>query len=265
MQDPRGHALVTGASSGIGSEIAREYARRGVPLVLTARRVDRLEALATTLRAQVPVTVIAADLADPTAAARLVGDIERQGIAIRVLVNNAGYGVPGRYLPHDWKTHADFQQVMIGAIAELSWRLLPSIRRFDDGRILNVASFAALMPSADGQTLYAPAKAWLLKFSEALAMENADRGMHVTALCPGFTVSEFHDVTGTRAKMRVSSKMWLDAADVARYGIDANERGDVLAVPGWRYRLLYTLVKWLPHRMAMGLMAKNSRKVRPLD
>jgi uncharacterized protein len=265
MPDPRGYALVTGASSGIGAEIAREYARRGVPLVLTARRRDRLDALAAELRTQVPAEVLAADLSEPGAPAALAGELAARGIAVRILVNNAGYGVPGRYLQSDWKTHADFQQVMLGSVAELSWRLLPSIRGFDDGRILNVASFAALMPSADGQTLYAPAKAWLLKFSESLAMENADRGVHVTALCPGFTYSEFHDVTGTRAKMRVSAAMWLDAAGVARYGIDANERGRVLAVPGWRYRLLGAIVKLLPHRAAMALMARNSRKVRPLD
>jgi uncharacterized protein len=265
MTDPRGHALVTGASSGIGAEIAREYARRGVPLVLTARRLDRLQALAAELRAQVAVEVIPADLSEPRAPAALVDELASRGIAIRILVNNAGYGVPGRYLQSDWKTHADFQQVMLASVAELTWRLLPSIRGFEDGRILNVASFAALMPSADGQTLYAPAKAWLLKFSESLAMENADRGVHVTALCPGFTYSEFHDVTGTRARMRVSPKLWLDAAEVARYGIDASERGRVLAVPGWRYRLLGAVVKLLPHRAAMALMARNSRKVRPVD
>lgn len=265
MPDPRGHALVTGASSGIGAEIAREYARRGVPLVLTARRIDRLETLAAELRAKVPVDVVAADLADPSAPATLVETLATRGIAVRILVNNAGYGVPGRYRKHDWTTHADFQQVMVAAVAELSWRLLPSIRGFADGRILNVASFAALMPSADGQTLYAPAKAWMVKFSESLAMENADRGVHVTALCPGFTYSEFHDVTGTRSKMRVSPSMWLDAAEVARHGIDANERGEVLAVPGWRYRLIGALVKLLPHRAAMALMARNSRKVRPVD
>jgi uncharacterized protein len=265
MRDTPGYALVTGASSGIGAEIAREYARRGVPLVLAARRMDRLEALAAELRGQVPVEVVAADLADPGAPAALAATLAERGIAVRILVNNAGYGVPGRYLAHDWSVHARFQQVMLSAVAELSWRLLPSIRGFAEGRILNVASFAALMPSADGQTLYAPAKAWLLKFSESLAMENADRGVHVTALCPGFTYSEFHDVTGTRAKMRVSAAMWLDAAGVARFGIDACERGLVLAVPGWRYRLLHAVVKLLPHRAAMALMAKNSRKVRPVD
>lgn len=260
-----GHALVTGASSGIGAAIAREYARRGVPLILTARREDRLRALADELRPQVTVEVIAADLAETTAPRALVDAIAGRGLAVRILVNNAGYGVPGRYADRDWPTHAGFLQVMVTAVSELTWRLLPSIRGFDDGRILNVASFAALMPAADGQTLYAPAKSFLLKFSEALALENADRGVHVTALCPGFTRSEFHDVTGTRAKMRVPARMWLEAADVARAGIDGNERGEVLVVPGWRYRLIHTLLRHLPHGIALALMARNAKKIRPLD
>lgn len=260
-----GHALVTGASSGIGEQIAREYARRGVPLVLTARRVDRLQALADELAEQVPVEIIACDLADPAAPAALVAELERRGIAVRILVNNAGYGVPGRYRSNDWPVHAAFLQVMLTAVSELCWRLLPSIRANGQGRIINVASFAALMPAAEGQTLYAPAKSFLLKLSEALALENADRGVHVTALCPGFTYSEFHDVTGTRARMQVSPTMWLQATDVARAGIDGNERGDVLVVPGWRYKLMHAIVKLLPHRLALGMMARNSRKVRPLD
>ncbi len=260
-----GYALVTGASSGIGEQIAREYARRGVPLVLTARRAERLQALAAELRAQVAVEVVAADLAEPDAPAVLVAELERRGVQVRILVNNAGYGMPGRYRSNDWSAHAAFLQVMVTAVCDLTWRLLPSIRASGQGRILNVASFAALMPAAEGQTLYAPAKSFLLKFSEAMALENTDRGVHVTALCPGFTYSEFHDVTGTRSRMRVSPALWLQAKDVAREGIEGNERGDILVIPGWRYRWMHALVKLLPHRMAMGLMARNSRKLRPLD
>lgn len=266
MQTNRaGHALVTGASSGIGAAIAREYARRGVPLVLTARRVERLDALARELRPQVPVAVIAADLADPGAPEALVAEVESRGLRVRILVNNAGYGVPGRYPSRDWATHAGFLQVMVTAVCELTWRLLPSIRGFDDGRVLNVASFAALMPAADGQTLYAPAKTFLLKFSEGLALENADRGVHVTALCPGFTYSEFHDVTGTRDRMAVPARMWLQAEAVARDGIDGNERGDVVVVPGWRYRLLHALTRHLPHSAQLAMMRRNARKFRPVD
>src|SRR5690606_7924859 len=145
-----------------------------------ARRGERLQALAAELRGLVEVHVLTADLADPGAPRRLVEDIAGLGLGVRILVNNAGYGVPGRYLRNDWATHAAFLQVMVAAVAELTWRLLPGIRDSGDGRILNVASFAALVPSSDGQTLYAPAKAFMVKFTESLALENADAGVHAT-------------------------------------------------------------------------------------
>ncbi|NHF67425.1 SDR family NAD(P)-dependent oxidoreductase [Xanthomonas hortorum] len=259
-------ALVTGASSGIGREIARAYAMRGVPLILTARRVDRLEALAAELSALVQVHVLPADLADPAAAEALVAQIQRNGWTVSTLVNNAGYGVPGRYLHNDWATHARFLQVMVGAVCELTWRLLPMIRASGQGRILNVASFAALTPSADGQTLYAASKSFLLRFSESLALENADCAVRVCALCPGFAWSEFHDITGTREAMStLPGWAWLQADAVAEYGIEALERGQVLAVPGWRYRLANAGLRLLPHATTLWLMARGSHRVRPLD
>lgn len=261
-----GHALVTGASSGIGVAIAREYARRGVPLVLTARRVERLEALAAELRQQVPVEVIAADLSDPSAPAQLVEQIHGRGLAVRILVNNAGYGVAGRYHRSDWRTHVDFLQVMVGAVSELTWRLLPEIRAHGAGRILNVSSVAALIPGPDGQTLYAPVKAFMVRFTESLAIENADAGVHATALCPGFTRTEFHDVVGSRAMMnRLPGWVWLSAEEVARAGIEAAERGRVLVVPGLFYKLVCLLPRLLPHAWVLALMRRNSRKFRQAD
>jgi short-subunit dehydrogenase len=263
MTGDTGYALVTGASSGIGEAIAREYARRGVPLVLAARRTQRLEQLARQLRGQVDVHVLAADLAEREAPARLAQEIAARGLGVRILANNAGYGVPGRYLRSDWAAHADFLQVMVGAVCELTWRLLPGIRQSGAGRILNVASFAALLPSADGQTLYAPAKAFMVKFSESLALENADAGVHATALCPGFTRSEFHDVTGTREMMsKLPRWLWLEAADVARAGIDGVERGEVVVVPGAVYRAVRLATRMLPERFLLRRMARNSARIR---
>ena len=260
------YALVTGASSGIGAAIAREYARRGVPLVLTARRIDKLEQLAAELRSQVAVEVIVADLADPLAPEALAREIERRGLAVRILVNNAGYGVPGRYLTQDWPVHARFLQVMVGAVSELTWRLLPAIRACGDGRILNVASFAALAPSADGQTLYAAAKAYMVRLSESLSLENADRGVKVTALCPGFTWSEFHDVTGTREMMsKLPRWAWLQADEVARAGIEGLERGRVIVVPGRLYQLLHAVSRHLPDSLLLRLMGRNSGRIRRVD
>ncbi|PNR86705.1 SDR family NAD(P)-dependent oxidoreductase [Xanthomonas oryzae pv. oryzae] len=259
-------ALITGASSGIGREIARAYAKRGVPLLLTARREDRLHALADQLRSAVRVEVLPADLADPAAAEALATQIQRNGWTVGTLVNNAGYGVPGRYLHNDWATHARFLQVMVTAVCELTWRLLPMIRASGQGRILNVASFAALTPSADGQTLYAASKSFMLRFSESLALENADCGVKVCALCPGFAWSEFHDVTGTRDAMSaLPAWAWLQADAVAEYGIAALERGQVLAVPGWGYRLVNAALRLLPHAFALRMMARGSHRVRPLD
>lgn len=261
-----GWALVTGASSGIGAEIAREYARRGVALILTARRVERLEALANELRAQVPVEVVAADLADPAVPAALVEEIHRRGLSVRILVNNAGYGLAGRYRVNDWAAHQAFLNVMIGAVSELTWRLLPDIQSHGSGRILNVSSVAGLIPGADGQTLYAPVKAYMVKFSESLHLENLGHGVHVCALCPGFTLSEFHDVTGTRGMMdKLPKSIWLDAGDVARAGIDAVERGQVIVVPGWRYKLIVFMAKLLPDAWMLGLMKRNSKKYRRVD
>lgn len=261
--DSNACVLVTGASSGIGEAIAREYARRGQPLVLTARRKDRLERLGAELSGRVPVTVLPADLADPGAPARLVEEIHARGLRVGTLVNNAGYGVPGRYLSADWTTHAAFLQVMVTAVAELTHRCLPDMEAAGHGRVLNVASMAGLIPGSAGHTLYGAVKAWLIRFSESLALEGAPRGIHVTALCPGFTYSEFHDVTGTRAQVsKLSRSMWLQADDVARQGVDAVEAGHVLCIPGWRYRLIRWLAKVLPDGLARRMVGARSKDFR---
>jgi short-subunit dehydrogenase len=262
MQD-KAYALVTGASSGIGADIAREYAARGTPLILTARRTDRLEALAADLRRLVPCVVIAADLADPGAPAQLHARVQELGLHVGTLVNNAGYGVPGRYLSSDWRTHGDFLQVMIVAVAELSHRFLPAMEAAGHGRILNVASLAGLVPASAGHTLYGATKAWLIRFSESLALETAPRGVHVTALCPGFTYSEFHDVNGMRGNVsRLPKWLWLDSATVARLGVDAVEAGRTRVVTGGMNKLVAGLCKYLPDALARALVSGQSKNFR---
>ena len=258
-----GHALVTGASSGIGAAIAREYARRGKPLILTARREDRLLALADELGAKVPCTVIVADLADPAAPAALFNQIQLLGLFVDTLVNNAGYGVTGHYLAKPWSTHADFLQVLVTAPCELVHLFLPAMQERRQGRILNVASLAGLVPGSAGHTLYGAAKTFLIRFSQSLAMENVDNNVHVCALCPGFTYSEFHDVTGTRGIVsKMPKRMWLRAEDVARIGIDAVERGEVVCITGRVNKTIKTLFKLLPDRFALRAMQKRSKDFR---
>lgn len=261
-----GCALVTGASSGIGAAIAREYARRGVPLALSARREDRLQALAEELRPQVEVAIFPEDLADPAGAERLVAAIHARGVVVSHLVNNAGYGVPGRYLSRGWATHAAFMQVLVASVAELTWRLLPEMETRGFGRVLNVASLAALVPSSAGHTLYGAAKSFVIRFSEALALEERARGVHVTALCPGMTYSEFHDVNGMRSRVaKLPTWLWLDAATVARLGVDAVERGDMRCVTGGANKLFAGLSKYLPERASRALLEGRSKDFRDAD
>lgn len=260
------YTLVTGASAGIGAALAREYACRGRPLVLLARRRERLESLAAELRRQVPVEILTADLADPAAPARIVEELGARHLAIEGLVNNAGYGLPGAYHVQDWEAHARFLQVMVTAVCELSWRLLPAMQARGRGEILNIASLAGHVPGSAGHTLYAASKAFMIKFSESLALENAERGIRVCALCPGFTYSEFHDITGTRAQVSKMPKwMWMSADDVAREGLDALAAGKAVHVTGRANRLIKAVTQMLPDRLALKLVQKRSRDFRSLD
>jgi len=258
-------ALVTGASAGIGEAFARELAARGSNLVITARRRERLDALARELLQQhsIRVEVLIADLADPAAPSALCAELDRLGIEIDTLVNNAGYGVSGRFNNAEWRTHADFLQVMVTAPCELAYRLLPGMQARRTGRILNIASLAGLVPGSAGNTLYAASKAFLIKFSQSLAMENTFLGIRVCAVCPGFTYSEFHDVTGTRSLVsRMPRWMWLGSSEVAKQGLDATERGEIVWVTGRVNRLIKTLVKLVPDRFALRRAQKFSKSFR---
>ena len=261
-------ALVTGASAGIGAAFARQLAARGANLVLTARRRDRLDALARELALQHSVSTecLVADLADPQAAQQLCERIAARRIAIDFLINNAGLGVTGHYVSQTWAVHAAFIQLMVTAPCELAWRLLPAMQKRGYGRIVNIASLAGLIPGSAGHTLYAASKGFLIKFSESLALENAARGVNVCAVCPGFTYSEFHDVTGTRSIVSQMPKwMWLDADTVARQGLDAVERGDSVYVTGRVNRAIKSMMKLVPDRFARGIMLKRSKHFRKQD
>jgi uncharacterized protein len=252
--------LVTGASSGIGEAFASVFAAAGWDLVITARREDRLRAIAERLERQYGrrVHVITADLAAREAPARLCEQIAARGLAIDALVNNAGYGMPGAYVKSSWAEHDTFIQVMVTAVAELTHRLLPTMIERGYGRIVNVASLAGLVPPSAGHTLYAASKAFLIRFSESLAQEVRHQGVHVTALCPGFTFSEFHDVLGTREMMsRLPAFMWMDSPTVARQGYDAVMAGKPVHVTGLVNSGIATLVRMLPY----GIVAAVNRRI----
>ncbi|WP_266181896.1 SDR family NAD(P)-dependent oxidoreductase [Dyella humicola] len=268
MPPTRPLTLITGASAGIGAAFARDLAARGHDLVLTARRTDRLEALAQELRTRhgCAVTVLTADLAEPRAVGTLCDELVARGLAVDWLVNNAGYGVPGTFEAVDWPVHEAFFRVLMTAPTELAWRLLPGMRQRGYGRIINVASLAGHVPGSAGHTLYAASKAYLIKFSQSLALENRHLGVQVCALCPGFTWSEFHDVTGTRSLMNaLPGFMWQTAEAVVREGYEAVERGEAVHVTGRVNRFIKALMKLLPDRLTLWLSARESKRYRALE
>ena len=266
MQDrDRGTALVTGASAGLGAEFARQLAARGYDMVLTARRRERLDELAEELRESHGVSslVVTADLANPTAVGEILAAIAEAGIDVHVLINNAGYGMPGHYLETGWQEHADFIQVMVVAVAQMTHALLPGMVERGFGRVISVSSLAGLVPAPPGHTLYSPAKAFLVKMSEALASEMEGTGVHVTATCPGFTYTEFHDVVGNRDQVsQLGSHMWMQARDVVRSALDAADRGQALHVPGTWNKGLATATRLLPHAMGHRASASRGKKMR---
>jgi len=257
--------LITGASAGIGAAFANVFASRGYDLVITARREDRLQQVADDARRRhgVRVAAIAADHSRRETPRELCEALAGLGSTIDVLVNNAGYGIPGSYLSSPWPRHEAMLQVMVLGLAELTHRLLPGMIERRYGRIINVASLAGLVPAPAGHTLYAASKAMVIKFSEALSHEVRQHGVHVTALCPGFTVSEFHDVTGTRGMMgKMPSWMWMDAPTVARQGYEAVMADVPIYVNGRVNRSIEMMVRYVPQRLVRYIGRRVGRSYR---
>jgi short-subunit dehydrogenase len=261
-------ALITGASAGIGAALARVFADKGWDLVLTARREGPLRALADELAATgAAVTILAGDLADPDAPRRLFEAIEAKGLVIDGLVNNAGFSRTAGFLNTDPEAHAAMIRVMLTAPVELARLFAPGMVERGHGRILNVASLAGRMPATGGDTLYGPIKSFLIKASQGLHLELRGTGVHVTALCPGYTLTEFHDANGTRAEVAAAypAWMWMDAGRVARIGYAAVEANRAAVTPGVMNNLLAGLAKHLPDRMALAMVGGHARRLKRIQ
>ncbi len=257
--------LVTGASAGIGAALARVYAAEGWDLILTARREAPLRTLAAELAARSSsITVLTADLADPDAPAALVEQIATRGLIVDGLVNNAGFSRTTGFLATDPVQHAAMIRVMLTAPIELSRLLLPGMVERGFGRVINVASLAGLMPATGGDTLYGPIKSFLIKASQGLHLELRGTGVHVTALCPGYTLTEFHDVNGSREEVSSAypAWMWMTAEAVAQAGYDGVEANQPRIVPGWRNRLLGAIPKLLPNDVALNIIGGHAKRLK---
>jgi short-subunit dehydrogenase len=242
--------LITGASSGIGLELAKCFAADGCRLILPARNTAALEALAVELRRahKIEAHVLAADLSRPETPARVYKELQGRGIAVDVLVNNAGFGAQGVFTGLPLQRQLEMIQVNVTALTDLTGLFLPGMIKRRRGGVLNVGSVAGFLPGP-GMAVYYATKAYVLSFSEALAEELADTGLVVTVLCPGPTTSNFSNIArGQHARRLRTVKMPAHA--VASYGHKAFRRGKLVAIPGMQNRLLTFLVRITPRALA---------------
>ena len=249
-------AVVTGASSGIGVEIARELARRGHELVLVARSADKLQALADEL----PTTahVVPADLADREARAGLLAELASRGLTPQVLVNNAGFSTLGPVHRSDPEAELSLVEVDVAAVVDLCSRFAPGMVERGTGVVLNVASTAAFQP-LPGQAAYGAAKAFVLSYSRSLAAELKGTGVSVTVLCPGPVDTGFGEAAGL-VKEEVEESlppiMWVPAEQVAKVAIEGMDKGTLVVIPGIANRAGAAFAHLMPKRVLTSYLAK---------
>jgi uncharacterized protein len=258
-------ALVTGASSGLGAAFARAYARRGLDVALTARRADRLEALAAELKAEhgVEAFAIPADLARFDGHAPVLAALAERDLCVDVLINNAGFGIPEDFIATPWSRQRDFLMTMAVAPCGLAHAVIPGMVGRGGGAIINVASLAAFSPGVAGNSLYPAVKSLLIKFSQSLDAEYRARGVKVTALAPGFTRTEFAEAAGIQQTMESHPRVfWQSAEQVVETAIRANEAGRVVVVPGAHNKLAALMLRRLPEGLVRRVISAGSARYR---
>ena len=220
-------ALITGASAGLGVEFARQLSKKGIRLVLAARRKDRLDALAVELGNARAVEI---DLSKPGAVAALMRDLEKAADQVEILVNNAGFGLRGRFAELDSARQREMIDLNCGALTELCRAIAPQMVERRSGAILNVASTAAFQPGPN-MAVYFATKAYVLSFTEALHEELKPHGVKVSALCPGPTRTEFGDVAGIKS-LGQFDRLAMEAEPVVRAGLEGLESNKAVVIPG---------------------------------
>jgi len=256
MNDQRTTAVITGASSGIGLALAERWAAEGRELVLVARSREKLEAIAQDLgsRHGVRVDVVVADLADPAGPDAVVDALEAKGLEVETLINNAGAGWYGAFAATDLARDLAMVRLNVDAAVVLTKRLLPGMLARGRGHIVNVASIAAFAPGPR-RAIYYATKAFLVSFSEGLLVELDGTGVAVTAVCPGPVTSGFHAAAGMRQQPGFYKRFMIPASVVADATWHGVQRRRFLVVPGFRHRVLFALVRWMPR----GLVRRGAR------
>jgi short-subunit dehydrogenase len=250
MQPSAETVLITGASSGIGLELARVFAAEGSNLILVARNLDALEKLATELAShhQVQVRSLRADLSRPETPARIFAELAGLGVRVDVLVNNAGFGLQGEFLRLSLPHQLEIIQVNLTALTHLTGLFLPAMIQRGSGGVLNVGSVAGFLPGPNLAVYYA-SKAFVLSFTEALAAETSGTGLKISVLCPGPTESNF-GLVARGGQPRPFERRKMSARAVAQAGLRGFRAGRVVVVPGAANRVLAFLPRILPRRLA---------------
>jgi hypothetical protein len=256
-------ALITGASAGLGEAFARAYAARGLEVALVARRVERLQALAgeLTQRHGIEALVIPADLSGWEAHRPVIDEVAARGRHVDVLVNNAGFGIPQSFVSVPWERQRDFLMTMAVNACGLAYDVIPGMVERGAGAIINISSMAAFSPGVAGNSLYPGVKGLMLRFSQSLDAEYRAAGLKVTAVCPGFTKTEFAKQAGVDEIMaRENRLLWQTPEAVVEATIRGNERGKVVVIPGWHNRVSALLMRALPEPLVRSIIAAGSAK-----
>ena len=263
MDESKPLAVVTGASSGIGATFARALAKRGYDIALVARREDRLRQMAEELNGafKVNCTPLKADLTQESDL-RMVEDFLAGAANLGMLVNNAGFGTVGRFYEAPIESQDAMHCLHVLATMRLTHAALRNLTARDQGGIINVSSVAAYVPRP-GSTSYYATKAWMNCFTEGISLELKTAGsrVRVEALCPGFTMTEFHDVLGTGRDF-ISSPWWMPAEYVVEASLKGLEKGKLFVVPGWRYKLLVATLRMLPRPVLHYALTKGPASLR---
>jgi len=263
MASQKGLALVTGASSGIGAVYAEKLAAQGYDLLLVARRKNRLDDLARTLcqKHAIRADVLAADLAKSDGL-DTVEDRIATSQDLTLLVNNAGFGIRGLFQESDRARQEEMHRLHIIATMRLTHAALAGMMARGQGAIVNVSSVAAFSQSP-WNTTYSATKTWMNSFTEALSVELRTLGapIKLQALCPGFTVTEFHDVMGVSRKI-VPSGWWLTSEGVVDASLQGLDQNKLFVIPGWRYRAYVFMLGFIPNSLRRTLTVVFARRVR---
>ena len=261
-------ALITGASAGIGTAFARAYAARGYDLALSARRLDRLEALAAELSAAhgIEAFAVPADLAEFEAHVGVLAQVAARGRVVDVLVNNAGFSIAQSFMGVPWTRQRDFLMTLVVNACGLAYGVIPGMIERRRGSIVNVGSMAAFAPGVAGHSRFYSRRQepdrQLPASALAAELEGHRASQGTTVTCPGFTLTEFAEANGTKAVMDEAPRRFFQTAEaVVATTLAANDRGQVVVIPGWHNKLAVLVLRHMPEALLMAILSRASAKV----